>query len=229
METEIAFILLSAVSMSFVLLAYLQGQIWLVGVTASLLVLANVIGPKVVSVFGFAITAGTPLFASLPLATDLLTEKYGRNAAKQAVYVAFFGMLFFAAISYFVLNMQVLPFAQQAGDAVDTIFAASIRLMIASPVAYLVWQMVDISLYHHILKRTGESKLWLRNNISTFVAQAGSTISFFFLGFYGTETPWLNIALVTIIFYWIVAAADTAIIYWCRSVEPRDLKISHDK
>lgn len=213
MSTELAFILLAIISMTFAVVAFYLGKIWLIGFTAVTLLLANMVGPKVVSVFGLAITAGTPLFAGLPIATDLLSEYYGKKAAKQAVYIAFGGMMFFSAASYFVLTMEALPFAAVAGGAVDTIFTTSLRLMIASPVAYLIWQLVDIQVYEYIHNKTGETHLWLRNNVSTIVAQAGSTVTFFFLGFYGTGQPWMEIALVTIVFYWVIAFFDTGAMY----------------
>ena len=222
METEFFFFALAVLSMAGVLLAFTAGRVWLIGSTAVLLVLANIVGPKVVSVFGFAITAGTPLFAALPLATDLLTERYGKAAAKQAVWLAFSVMFFFIAIGYLITAMNPLPFATEAGAIVDGIFAQSLRLLVASPVAYLIWQFIDIALYHAILKRTGEGHLWLRNNVSTFVAQAGSTLTFFVLAFLGTGVPWFEIALVTIGFYWVIALIDTVIVYASRAITPLD-------
>lgn len=222
-STELAFISLTAIAMSFVLFTFYLGRIWTVGFIAILLVLSNIVGPKIVSIFGFAITAGTPIFAALPLATDLLTEKYGKEAARQGVFLAFCGMIFFASISQLVILMPTIGFAQAPGDAVDLIFSASLRLMIASPVAYLIWQMVDIWVYHWIYEKTGPAHLWARNNISTVIAQAGSTYTFFFLGFAGTGEAWVEIATVSVVFYWIIAAFDTIVVYLSRRITPRDL------
>ena len=221
MSTEFAFIALAAVSMGFAVVAFYLGKVWLIGYTVATLLLANMVGPKVVSVYGLAITAGTPLFAGLPIATDLLSEYYGKAIARQAVYIAFGGMMLFSVASFFVLAMEALPFATVPGGAVDTIFTTSLRLMIASPVAYLLWQLVDIQVYSAIHNWTGEGFLWLRNNISTIVAQAGSTVTFFFLGFYGTGQPWIEIAVVTIFFYWIIAICDTSVIYATKAIKKR--------
>jgi hypothetical protein len=221
--TEFLFISTTLVSMGVVLFAYKLGKVYVIALTAVALILANVIGPKIVSVFGFAITAGTPIFAVLPLATDLLTERYGKKVAKSAVYSAFLGMLLFILVSQLIIAMEWLSFSETTGRAVDTILGSSLRLMVASPVAYVVWQMVDIGLYLWIKEITGEKYLWLRNNVSTFVAQTGSTYMFFGLAFTGTGNPWIEIATVTVVFYWIIAIIDTPFAYLSRRIKPLEL------
>ena len=221
---EIAFLTLVLISMCTALFSYKLGRYWLCAFIALCLVLANITGPKVIEVFGFAITAGTPMFAALVFGTDLLAERYGKKAAQQAVLIGFMGMAFFIALSQIILMMTPLPFAEIPGNAIDTIYSSSLRMMIASPVAYLIWQMFDVWLYHKIHQKTGEKMLWLRNNASTFTTMVGSTLTFFFLAFYGVNDTWLEIALVTIAFYWIIASLDTAFIYLSKVIKPLDIK-----
>lgn len=222
---ELLFLSVTLISMAVVLISYKLGKAYVIALTAVGLVLANVVGPKIVSVFGFAITAGTPIFAVLPLATDLLTEKYGKKVARNAVFAAFLGMGLFILVSQLIIAMQGLSFAADANNAVDTILGASLRLMIASPIAYLIWQMVDIRVYAWIKQKTGEKLLWLRNNVSTVIAQAGSTYTFFALAFAGTGNPWVEIATVTVVFYWIIAVIDTLFVYLSYRIEPLELEI----
>ncbi len=224
-STETLFLLVTLLSMSFMLIAYKLGKTYVIALTAVLLILANLIGPKIVSVFGYAITAGTPLFAALPLATDLLAERYGKEVARNAVFAAFLAMALFIAVSQPIIAMQWLAFAEEAGSAIDTVVGASLRLMIASPVAYLIWQLIDIRIFAWIRSKTGEKKLWLRNNVSTIIAQAGSTYTFFGMAFIGTGTPWIEIATVTVVFYWVIALLDTVVVYFSRNIEPLELKV----
>lgn len=221
---EIAFALLVIVSMCTALIAYKLGKVWLCSFIALCLILANITGPKVIEVFGFAITAGTPIFAALVFGTDMLAERYGKKAAQQAVFIGFMGMAFFIVLSQIVLMMTPLPFAEVQGTAIDTIYSSSLRMMIASPVAYLIWQSFDVWLYDKIHQKTGEKMLWLRNNASTFTTMAGSTLTFFFLAFYGVNDAWLEIAIVTIVFYWLIASLDTVFIYLSKIIKPLDIK-----
>lgn len=211
--------------MGVVLVAFKLGRLYLIGLVAACLVLSNMVGPKIVSVFGYAITAGTPLFAALPLATDLLTERYGKKTARTAVLTAFLAMMLFVLVSRPLTSMEWLPFAEIPGTAVDTLMSSSFRLMLASPIAYVIWQFVDIWIYQFIHNITGDKLLWLRNNISTVVAQAGSTFSFFALAFAGTDNPWVEIAIVTIAFYWVIALLDTIVVYLAQHIEPLELEI----
>jgi len=223
-SNEFLLIFTTFIIMSLILVCYKLGRIYLISLTAVCLVLSNLIGPKIVSVFGFAISVGTSIFAALPLATDLLTEKYGKKHAKIAVYTAFLGMIMLILISRPISLLGNLAFSQTSSDAVNSLLNSSLRLMIASPLAYLIWQIVDIMVYFYVKKITGEKMLWLRNNTSTFIAQAGSTFTFFGLAFIGTGTPWIEISVVTVGFYWIIAIIDTGFVYAARLMRPLDLK-----
>lgn len=223
-NNEIAFILIILFGLFAALTAYKLGRTWLCSFVALSLVLANLIEPKIIEIFGFAITAGTPLFAALTFATDLLAEKYGKKAAQQAILIGFMGMAIFIVLGQLVLLMTPLTFAQAEGNAIDKVFSSSLRIMIASPIAYLVWQMINIWIYDKIHQKTGEQKLWLRNNVSTFITMAGGTFTFFFLAFYGVNDAWVEISTVTIIFYWIIASLDTVFIYMSKIINPLDSK-----
>ncbi len=102
-------------------------------------------------------------------------------------------------------------------------------MMIASPIAYLIWQLWDVWVYDKIRQKTGGKMLWLRNNASTFTTQVGSTFTFFFFAFYGVNDAWVEIATVTIIFYWIIASLDTTFIYLSKRITPLDIKTETKK
>ncbi len=126
---EVGFIFLCLISMIFILISYRLGKIWLCSFIALCLILSNITGPKIIDVFGFAITAGTPLFAALVFGTDLLAERYGKKEAQRAVLIGFFGMVFFIILSQIVLLTIALPFAKASGDAIDTIYNTSLRMI----------------------------------------------------------------------------------------------------
>ena len=57
------------------------------------------------------------------------------------------------------------------------------RVTIASLLSYLVSQTFDVWAFHYIKARTGEAKLWLRNNGSTVVSQGIDTLIFYGIAF----------------------------------------------
>ena len=67
-----------------------EGVITWVGLAT---VLANVITAKNASIFGLNTAIGTVMFASTFLATDILTENYGKEYAKKAVKIGLFSSI----------------------------------------------------------------------------------------------------------------------------------------
>ena len=53
-------------------------------------ILANILVCKSIEVFSFTTNLGNALFASSFLAADILTEKYGGDSAKKAIFYQFF-------------------------------------------------------------------------------------------------------------------------------------------
>ena len=60
----------------------------------------------------------------------------------------------------------------------EIIFTAGFRVTIASLIAYLVSQNLDVSIFDKLKNRHGQKKLWLRNNASTMASQLVDTSYF---------------------------------------------------
>ena len=53
------------------------------------ILLANLQGPKLTVIFGMQTSLGVIFYSSIFFATDLMSEKFGKNAANQAVMLGF--------------------------------------------------------------------------------------------------------------------------------------------
>ena len=53
------------------------------------ILLANLQGPKLTVIFGMQTSLGVIFYSSIFFATDLMSEKFGKNAADQAVMMGF--------------------------------------------------------------------------------------------------------------------------------------------
>ena len=131
-------------------------------VTANILTLKNVI------LFGMNTAAGSVMFASTFLATDILTECYGVKEARRGVLMGLCGAVMFVVCSQIVLRYIPSPI-DYASDAMNGLFALNLRVSIASITMYLVANMADVFLYEGLRRKTGGRKMWLRNNLSTIV------------------------------------------------------------
>ena len=98
----------------------------------------------------------------------------------------------------------------------NQVFALSPIAVLASMIAYLLAQLVDIRIYHFWKKLTNGKMLWLRNNFSTFTSQLIDTVLVIgLLSIFGVLQWNLFWGLVIsgFLFKILVAAFDTPLLY----------------
>ncbi len=186
---------------------------------------ANIQVVKTVELFGLIATLGNIVYATSFLVTDILSENYGRKEAAKAV-----GIGFFALITMTVLMQLALAFIPHESDfsqeSLKTIFGLLPRIAVGSLAAYALSQTHDVWAYNRLKARRPDKKyIWLRNNASTMVSQLIDSIVFTFIAFAGVFEikVLLEILLTTYLFKWIVAAADTPLVYLARSWKDRGI------
>ena len=152
--------------------------LFLSGIFLTSLVVGNIIGTtKFVDIFGLIVPAGVLAYPFTFLATDLICELYGKRKAQTLVWIGF-------SMNIFMLGLMslghFLPDATGVSGAAST-FEQVYRLMvgnvIASMIAYLIAQTIDVHLFHFWKKLTKGKHLWLRNNASTTFSQLIDTVS----------------------------------------------------
>jgi queuosine precursor transporter len=223
MSNDWIFIVQALVSLLLALCAFRFGRTWLVALIAVNVVMMNVFVMKQMTLFGLAVTGGNVLYATIFLSTDLLAEHFGKKEALRAVRIGFFASVVFVVMTQFVL-MYVPNSYDFAQGAFETLFTLTPRIVIASMIAYLISQHLDVYLFEWIKEKTKGRFLWLRNNASTWISQAVDTVLFTVLGLYqievggvmygvlGGEVLWEAI-LFTYIIKVVIAAIDTPFIY----------------
>ena len=224
MSNEVLFVIMAAVGLIFTLLSFRLGLSWLYAYVAVAIILANVFVTKQITLFGLSATGGNVMYATIFLATDLLSEHYGKSYARTAVFIGFF-----AAIIYLVMSQFMVRFVPADYDTVQTgmqsIFSFAPRIILASLTAYLLSQLHDVWMFHLIKEKTGGRKLWLRNNGSTWLSQLIDSLTFSLVAFAGTF-EWgvvVQIILSTYILKVIIAALDTPFIYLSYRFKPIQL------
>ena len=188
--------------------------------------------PSNFTIFGqsglaFNLTCGVLLWPLEFVMTDIINEYYGPKAVRRISYTAV------ALISYgflmFYLAMAVPPADFWYGSAVDLgipdmdkafngIFGQGMWIIAGSSVAFLVSQLVDVTVFHKIKKYTGEKKVWLRATGSTFVSQLVDSFIVLFIAFkIGKGWSWqlvLAICLVNYAYKFTMAIVLTPLIYF---------------
>ena len=190
------------------------------------IVLGNLQGGKVseLEFFGhsFTVSMGAILYSGIYFATDVLNEKFGRAEANRAVMLGFVANV--AVMITLVLSVQFKPSnitgsALEVHKAISTLALYSPAFVIGSLTAYLISQTFDVWFFHKIKSYTGESKLWLRNNLSTITSQLLDTMIYQFTWVIATGMEWkvaFLLAATKYVFKVLMALVDTVFIYWVR-------------
>ena len=171
---------------------------------------------KIFGIRLFELSVGILPYPITFLITDLISEIYGKIAANRVVTAGIFASFFsmgILLIADFVPAMESSP----VDNATFTqVFSLSPLAVLASMIAYLVAQFVDIRIYHFWKKLTNGKMLWLRNNFSTFASQFLDTFSVVCLLSVFGVLPWdlfFGLVLSGFIFKVIVALLDTPLLY----------------
>lgn len=221
---ETLWIVFALVDLSMVLVVYrLFGRVGLFGLMVFNLLLCNIQVLKTVELFGLTTTLGNILYASVFLATDLLSEFYGKKEARKGVLLGFVTLLMMVGYMQIALYFQPAE-SDFAQPHLQALFGFLPRVAFASMAAYLVSQLHDVWAFHAIRARTGERLLWLRNNASTMISQLLDSAIFCFIAFWGVfpMEVFLEILLSTYIIKVAVAALDTPFIYLAKRLFQRE-------
>ncbi len=186
-------------------------------------VFANIEVTILVHAFGMDQTLGNTLFASSFLATDILSELYGKKEANRGVRLGVVTSIFFIMLS--LIWTRYTPAQDDwAMPSVKALFSNTPRILLASLLAYAVSQKIDVWLYHKwwslTEKKTGShgKMLWFRNNFSTLLSQFINIVIFNFGAFLGVYefSSLLEITAACYAIYIATSILDTPFMYVAR-------------
>lgn len=216
MNELIFFLSMIAVFGIVVMVGHWFGETGLVAWVAISTVLANIILPKQIELFGLNVTLGNIMFSSTYLCTDILSEKVGFKRSRKAVYIGLITAIFYVGLTQVSLLFKPNDY-DMAQEAMANLFALSARVTIASIVMFFLANLCDVYLFEKLRKAFPE-KLWLRNNVSTIVCNCLENFLLMIIGFLGIYDfkTCMEIALCTCAVETIVGLCDTPFVYLGR-------------
>jgi queuosine precursor transporter len=187
--------------------------------------------PSHFSLFGeknlsISLTCGVLLWPLEFIMTDIVNEYYGPKAVRRISYtaVALIGYAFL--MFYLAMGLPAADFWFGTGvqdgipdmsKAFNGIFGQGMWIIFGSLIAFLVSQIVDVTVFHKIKKITGEKKIWLRATGSTLVSQIVDSFIVLFIAFkIGKGWSWqlvFAICLINYAYKFIMAIILTPFIY----------------
>ena len=201
----------------------------LLGLFVGAIVAANLLGTKIANLWVAVASVGIFMYPITFLVTDVVEDVFGKEKVRGFVIAGFLAIILVMLLT--VLSVLLPPASRYASnEAFLEVFSPSIRIMIASLIAFLLAQYHDIWAFNFWKKKTGGRFLWLRNNLSTVVSQFIDTTVFMFIAFYmATPKYTVDFIFALIIPYYLlkifVSVCDTPFVYlgvwWLKGERPK--------
>ncbi len=185
---------------------------------------------------GISQTCGVLLWPFVFIMTDIINEYFGVKGVRFISWIAAI-MISYAYLMLFGA-MQTAPAgwwvsSSNYGTELDfnkaylAVFGQGTNIIIGSLIAFMVGQLIDVSVFHWIKKRTGDKFVWLRSTGSTLVSQLIDSFIVLFVAFYllkqGQTGQWtLNmvfaVAIVNYVYKCFAAVLLTPVIYLVHKI-----------
>ena len=157
--------------------------VWLTAIFVAALVTGDFIGGRFFVLFGHTFSAGIIPFPLTFVLTDIVNEFYGTSGARRLTFVGLGAAVFVWGVIQLALHLPPSPMSPISDEVFHAAFGTASRLYIASLCAYVIGQLLDISIFRALRRATGHRLLWLRATGSTVLSQMidSFTVSFVFL------------------------------------------------
>ncbi|MBP6300219.1 MAG: queuosine precursor transporter [Arenimonas sp.] len=144
-------------------------------------------------------TAGTLLWPIVFVMTDIVNEYFGKRGVKFISWTAVILILYGFVFAYAAIHLapatwwvganqdQGVPDLQKAFAA---IFGQGLWTIWGSVIAFLLSQLVDVSIFSMILKKTGTRFIWLRATGSTAISQIFDSFVVIYIAFVLGPQKW---------------------------------------
>lgn len=167
-------------------------------------------------IYTFEISVGILPYPITFLITDIISEVYGKKKANQVVTAGIFASFFSLLIIYFSAAVPATDWSPIDDALFTKVFGATAIAVLASMLAYLFAQYIDIQIFHFWKRITKGKHLWIRNNFSTFFSQFVDTFTVLILLCSFGKIDWAlfgGLLLSGFLFKVLVAACDTPLLY----------------
>ena len=182
-------------------------------------------------------TAGTVLWPIVFIMTDTVNEYFGKRGVRLISWLAAGLIVYGFAFAFIAIHLapaswwvtvaegQGVPDYQAAFAAV---FGQGMWIIAGSVMAFLLGQLIDVSVFHRIRRATGERHVWLRATGSTAVSQLVDSFVVLYIAFVigPQQWPWslfLAVATVNYAYKMLAAIALIPLLYLMRRVIRRYL------
>jgi hypothetical protein len=135
----------------------------------------------------FTLSCGVVLWPLVFISTDIINEYFGRAGVRRLSILGA-GIIAYAFVALWICDLvRAAAFSPVDDASFQRVFLQSRWIIAGSITAFLVAQLIDVTVFWIIRRHTGQHRLWLRATGSTLVSQLVDTFVVAFIGLY---LPW---------------------------------------
>lgn len=180
----------------------------------------------------FDMTSGVLLWPFVFILTDIINEYFGRKGVRLLSILTAGLIVYGFVMVYLAIELVPADFWVQGEDinrqlAFATVFRQGLWIIAGSLVAFLLGQLVDVTVFQWLRRRTGERYIWLRAQGSTLVSQCIDSFVVLYIAF-GLGADWtfqqvMAIGIVNYIYKFSAALVLTPLLYLVHDLIDRYL------
>ena len=143
----------------------------LAGIFITNAIVAELIGGKLIDVGSAVMSIGILPWPIVFITTDLINEYFGEKGVKKLSLITAGLIAYTFFILYFAMKIPSTGISSVSTEQFNAVFGQSQLIIIGSIVAFLASQLIDVTIFHFVKKRTGNKMIWLRSTGSTAISQ----------------------------------------------------------
>jgi uncharacterized integral membrane protein (TIGR00697 family) len=144
----------------------------LAGIFITNAIVAEFIGGKLIHVGAAVMSIGILPWPIVFITTDLINEYFGEKGVKKLSLITAALIAYCFVLLYVALKIPAVQGENLITDSQFTaVFGHSMWIIVGSITAFLVSQLIDVTIFHFVKNRTGNRMIWLRSTGSTVISQ----------------------------------------------------------
>jgi uncharacterized integral membrane protein (TIGR00697 family) len=144
----------------------------LAGIFITNAIVAELIGGKLINVGSAIMSVGILPWPVVFITTDLINEYFGEKGVKKLSLITACLIAYCFVLLYIALNIPAVKGENLITDTqFNSVFGQSMWIIVGSVAAFLISQLIDVTVFHYVKNRTGNKMIWLRSTGSTVISQ----------------------------------------------------------
>lgn len=195
----------------------------LAGIFITNAIVAELIGSKLIYVGPYVMSVGILPWPVVFITTDLINEYFGEKGVKKLSIITACLIAYCFVLLFFALKIPaVVGDGLVSDEQFNGVFGQSMWIIVGSITAFLVSQLIDVTVFHFFKNKTGAKMIWLRSTGSTVISQLFDSFIVLGIAFWMTgkiDTPtYIASAFTGYFVKLILAVCLTPLVYLGHSI-----------